>query len=105
MPVVAMALIFSLMVLAVWLIGILWAIALLIRFYAYIGLAVYLVWRSKRKHAELAASLERDAERKRQFNEQEMRAWRDPLENDGRNASRRDRALRSFDRTRDPPQT
>jgi membrane protein implicated in regulation of membrane protease activity len=101
---VAMALIFGVMVLAIWLIGVLWAIALLILFSAYIGLAVYLVWRSKRKHAELAESLQREAERERQFNEQEMRAWRDSLERDRRNASRRERALRSFDSTRDPPQ-
>jgi hypothetical protein len=100
---VAIALILGVMVLAVCLIGILWTLALLLPFYVYIGAAVYFIWRSKRKEAQLAESAERDIERQRRFNEQEMRAWRDSLEKDRRNVSRREKALRSFDRTRDPP--
>jgi hypothetical protein len=100
---VAMALISGVVVLAFCLIGLLWAVALLLPFYVYIGAAVYLIWRSKRKEAELAESVERDTQRQRLFNEQEMRAWRDSLEKDRRNVSRREKALRSFDRTRDPP--
>jgi hypothetical protein len=101
---VAIALIVGVVVLAVCLVGILWALALLIPFYIYIGLAVYLVWRGKQKEAELAKSVERENERQRLLNEQELRAWRDSLEKDRRSAARRERVLRNFDRTRDPPQ-
>jgi uncharacterized protein (DUF58 family) len=101
---VAIALIFGVVVLAICLIGILWTLALLLPFYAYIGAAVYLIWRSRRKEAELAKSVERDTVRQRLFNEQEMRAWHDSLEKDRKNLTRREKALRSFDRTRDPPQ-
>ncbi len=101
---VAIALIIGVVVLAIFLVGILWALALLIPFYVYIGLALYLVWRGKRKEAELAESVDREIERQRLFNEQELRAWRDSLEKERRSASRRERALRNFDRTRDPPQ-
>jgi ABC-type transport system involved in cytochrome bd biosynthesis fused ATPase/permease subunit len=100
---VAIALIFGAMVLAVCLIGILWALALLLPFYAYIGAATYLIWRSKQKEAELAESVARETERQRLLNEQEMRAWRASLENEQPDASRRERVLRRFDRTRDPP--
>jgi hypothetical protein len=91
-------------VLAVCLIGIFWAVAFLLPFYAYIGAAVYLIWRSKRKEAELADSVQKEAQRQKLFNEQELRAWRNSLENERRNASGRDKALRNFDRTRDPSQ-
>jgi|ERR1700733_10178567 hypothetical protein len=101
---VAMALIVGVVVLAVFLVGILWALALLIPFYVYIGLAAYLVWRGQKKEAELAESVEREIERQRLFNEQELRAWRNSLEKERQSASRRERALRNFDRTRDPPQ-
>jgi hypothetical protein len=101
---VAIALIVGVVVLAVCLVGILWALALLIPFYVYIGLAVYLVWRGKQKEADLAKSVERENERQRLLNEQELRAWRDSLEKERRSAVRRERVLRNFDRTRDPPQ-
>ena len=101
---VALALIFGVAVLAVLLIGLLWAVALLLSFYAYIGAAFYLIWRSKRKEAALMESMEREAERQRLFNEQEMRAWRDTLGKEQPNASRPENSLRSFDRTRDPSQ-
>jgi ABC-type transport system involved in cytochrome bd biosynthesis fused ATPase/permease subunit len=101
---VAIALIFCVVMLAVCLIGIIWALALLLPFYAYIGVAAYLIWRSKQKEAELAESVARETERQRLLNEQEMRVWRASLENEQRSASRRERVLRRFDRTRDPPQ-
>jgi hypothetical protein len=100
---VALALVFGVAVLAVLLIGILWSLAFLL-VYAYIGAAIYLIWRSKRKEAELVESMVREAERQRLFNEQEMRAWRDTLGKEQPNASRRENSLRSFDRTRDPSQ-
>jgi hypothetical protein len=99
---VAIALISGVVVLAVCLIGLLWTLALLLPFYAYVGAAVYLVWRRKHKEAELAEAMKRDAERERHFNAQETRAWRIALEKEQRNASRREKALRDFDRTRDP---
>jgi hypothetical protein len=99
----AIALILGVVVLAIFLVGVLWALALLIPFYVYIGLAAYLVWRGKQKEAELAESVERDVERQRLLNEQELRAWRSSLEKERRSASRRERALRNLDRTRDPP--
>ena len=45
---VAIVLIFVVVVLAVLLIGILWAIAFLLPFYAIIAVAAFLVWRGKR---------------------------------------------------------
>jgi hypothetical protein len=101
---VAIALIVGVVVLTVCLVGTLRVLALLLPFYAYIGLAAYLVWRGKKKEADLAESVEREIERQRLLNEQELRAWRASLEKERRNASRRERVLRNFDRTRDPPQ-
>jgi uncharacterized protein (DUF58 family) len=99
---VAIALIFVVVVLAVLLIGILWAIAFLLPFYAFIAVAAFLVWRGKQSDAEAAALVERDAERQRLFNEQETNAWRSSLEKDRRNTSEREKTLRSFDRNCDP---
>jgi hypothetical protein len=89
---VAIALIVGVVVIAVFLVGILWALALLIPFYVYVGLAAYLVWRGKQKEIELAASVEREIERQRLLNEQELRAWRNSLQKQQRSASRRERA-------------
>ncbi len=100
---IAIALILVGGVLAVLRIGILWAIAFLLPFYAFIAVAAFLVWRGKQGDAEAAASVERDAERQRLFNEQEKEAWRASLEKDRRNTSKKEKALRNFDRTRDPP--
>jgi hypothetical protein len=100
---VAIALIFCVLILAVCLIGILWTLVLLLPFYAYFGMAVYWVWRVKRKEAELAQSVEREAERQKAFNAQEMRAWGAALEKERRSDARREKVLRSFDKTRDPP--
>ena len=87
---VAIALVVGVVVLAIALIGLVWAMIFLLPFYAYVAAAVYLVWRSNRKHADLAASVAREAERQRLFNEQEMRAWRS-VEMDSRAASRREK--------------
>ncbi|MBN8991638.1 MAG: hypothetical protein J0H42_25655 [Rhizobiales bacterium] len=101
---VAIALIIGVVVLAVALVGLVWAVIVLLPFYAYVAIVVYLIWRSNRKHADLAASVKREADLQRHFNEQEMRAWRRSLEEDkSRTASRRERILRRFDEARDPP--
>jgi uncharacterized protein (DUF58 family) len=83
MPVaVAMVIIFGVVVFAIALIGLLWAIVFLLAFYAYVGIAVYLIWRSNRRKALLEASVVREVERQRLFNEQEMRAWNSSLDDD-----------------------
>ena len=64
MPVVAaMVLILGVVVFAIALIGLVWAIVFLLPFYAYVGIAVYLVWRSNRRKAELEATIVREVER------------------------------------------
>src|SRR6478672_10657419 len=103
MPVaVAMVLILGVMVFAIALIGLVWAIVFLLPFYAYVGLAVYLVWRSNRRKAELEASIVREVERQGLFNEQEMRAWRSSLEDERQKPPAED-VLRRFDTPRDQP--
>ena len=103
MPVaVAMVLILGVVVFAIALIGLVWAIVFLLPFYAYVGIAVYLVWRSNRRKAELEASIVREVERQRLFNEQEMRAWRSSLEDERQKPPAED-VLRRFDTPRDQP--
>ncbi|MBR1154607.1 hypothetical protein [Bradyrhizobium sp. JYMT SZCCT0428] len=99
---VAIALIAGVLVLAIALIGLVWAIIFLLPFYAYVALAVYLVRRSNRAQADLSASVEREAARQRRFNEQEMRAWNSSIEHDSRAASGRKKVVRRFDNERDP---
>lgn len=72
-------------------------------FYAYVAAAVYLVWRINRREADLLASLKRDIDKQKQFNEQEMRAWQKSLEKDRRSDLKRVEALRRFDNSRGPP--
>jgi uncharacterized membrane protein YbaN (DUF454 family) len=62
---VAIALIVGVVVLAIALIGIVWPMVVLLPFYLYIAVAIYLVWRSNRKHADLSASVQREAEMQR----------------------------------------
>ena len=100
MPVV-IARIVGVAVLAGFLIGVAWAIAVLLPFYAYVGLAFFFVWWSNRNRERQAASIELEAERQRQLNEQEMRAWTASLERGQRNASKREKMLRDLDRSRD----
>lgn len=76
----AIALIIIAAVLATALIGLIWAMIFLLPFYGWVAIAIYLVLRSSRKEADLSASLRREAERQRSFNEQEMRAWRRSVE-------------------------
>jgi hypothetical protein len=80
----AIALIIVAAVLAITLIGLIWAMIFLLPFYGYVAIVIYLVWRSHRKHAELSATVQREAERQRLFNEQEMRAWRRSMESEDR---------------------
>jgi hypothetical protein len=101
---VAIALIVGVVVLAIVLIGIIWSFLLLLPFYAFVGLAVLLLWRSRQKESAAAAEVAREAERQRLFNDQETHAWEAALKREQRNASKRKRTLRRFDDTRDPPQ-
>jgi hypothetical protein len=102
MPVaVAIVIILGVVVFAVALIGLVWAIFVLLPFYAYVGIAVYLVWRSNRRKAELEASIVREVERQRLFNEHEMRAWRSSLEDDRKKPLASEEVLRRFDSPRD----
>ena len=78
MPPLAIALIFCVVLFAVFLVGIAWALAVLVPFYAYVGLAIYLVWKSARRQADVETAVARDAERQRSFNDREMRAWKVP---------------------------
>ena len=94
---VAMVLILGVVVFAIALIGLVWVIVFLLPFYAYVGIAVFLIWRSNRRKAELEASIVREAERQRLFNEQEMRAWRSSLEDARQKPPAPEDVLRSFD--------
>ena len=100
---VAVALFVGVVVLATVLIGLFWAMVILLPFYVYVAAAVFLIWRSNRRHADLSASVERGAKRQRLLNEQEMRAWRNSLENESR--AGREKLVQRFDSTRDPPKT
>ena len=99
---VAITLIVGVVVLTIALVGIVWAMLVLVPFYAYLAIAIYLMWRSNRKHAELSEAIQREAERQRLFNEQEMRAWRRVIETEDRAASTRGGAETSH-RTNDKP--
>src|ERR1700761_2205960 len=99
---VAVALFVVAVFLTICLFGILWSLLFLMPFYAIVGVAVIFLWRIKRHQKAIARSVERDAERQRRFNEQETNAWRSAIENDDKNTSKRDRILRSIDRSRDP---
>jgi uncharacterized iron-regulated membrane protein len=94
---VAIVLIIGVVIIAIVLIGIIWSFLLLVPFYAFVGLAGFLIWRSRRKEAEIAAEVEREAQRQRLLNEQETRAWQASLQRE-----RREKILRRFDSTRDP---
>jgi hypothetical protein len=100
---VAIALILGVLLFAAFLVGIFWALVVLVPFYAYVGFALYWVWKSARKQANVTAAMQREAERQRSFNDQEMRAWNASIEKNQRNAAKRERTLRRFDQTRDPP--
>jgi uncharacterized protein (DUF58 family) len=100
---VAIALIIGVAVIAIVLVGVVWAILVLLPFYAILGVAVVLIWRARRRDAEAAESVSREAERQRLFNEQEHGAWQASLQKQQRNAAKRERMLRQFDSTRDPP--
>ncbi len=53
---VALALIVGIVMLAAILLGLLWAVAILLPFYAIVAAALYWIWRSNRKFADLSAS-------------------------------------------------
>ena len=102
---IAIAMMVVAVVIAIAIIGLLWAMVIMLPLYAYFAAAVYLVWRSNRNEAERQADksawLKREAERQRLFNEQELRAWYSSIEKDSRTASKREKVLRRFDSARD----
>jgi biopolymer transport protein ExbB/TolQ len=99
----AIALIFGVLLLAAVFFSVLWVLIFLVPLYVYTGAAAYLIWRTRRRESDLHASVRREAEQQRLFNEQEMRAWQATLGKNQRNAAKREKALRDFDRSRDPP--
>ena len=99
---VAVALFVGVVVLATVLIGLFWAMVILLPFYVYVAAAIFLIWRTNRRHADLSASVERGAKRQRLLNEQEMRAWRNSLEIES--GAGPEKQVRRFDSTRDPPE-
>jgi uncharacterized iron-regulated membrane protein len=101
---VVIVIIVGIMLIAVALIGLIWSVLLLVPFYAFVGGAVFLVWRGRRQQAEIADAVEHEAERQRLFNEQEQRAWQASLQKQQRIATKREKMLRRFDSTRDPPE-
>ena len=58
---VAIVLIIGVVIIAIVLIGIIWSFLLLVPFYPFVGIAGFLIWRSRRKEAEIAAEVEREA--------------------------------------------
>ena len=99
----AIALVVGVLLLAAVFFGVLWILIYLVPLYVYVGAAAYLIWRTRRRESDLHASVRRDAEQQRLFNDQEMRAWQATLGKHQRNAAKREKALRNFDRSRDPP--
>lgn len=100
----ALAFIFCVVLFAVFLVGIAWALAVLVPFYAYVGLAIYFVWKSARRQADVEAAVVRDAERQRSFNDREMRAWNALIEKGSAQLARRERAPGRLDQAGgDPP--
>jgi hypothetical protein len=100
---IAIALILLVILLAVVLIGVIWSLFLLTPFYAVAGIAVYFLWRGDRNRKNMDALTEREAEKQRLYNEQEMNAWRAVVEKDHRDALKRDRLTRSIKKSRDLP--
>lgn len=83
-------------------IGAAWVVAMLAPVGLLFWLAVLIV-RNHRKDAALADRLTREADRERELNMREYAAWRASVADARRRDSKRLRALRKFDSTRDPP--
>ena len=62
------------------LIGLAWMLLMLAPLYAFVGAVAYYIWRAQRRHADIAANLERSREQERHLNAQEYRAWRTAAE-------------------------
>jgi hypothetical protein len=77
--------------------------AVLVPFYAYVGLAIYLVWKRARRKADVKAAVARDAERQRSFNDREMRAWNAVNEKGQLNVAKSEQATPILQRRRDDP--
>lgn len=84
------------------LIGLVWVLVLCTPFFIMAGAAVYFIVRSNRRRADMTAFTARETERQRLLNVQEYNAWRSAVDETRRKASRREKALRQFDSTRDP---
>ena len=83
------------------LIGLAWTLFLLTPYYLVIGVVIYIVVRSKRRQAELAASVEIEAEWQRRLNAQELKAWHDAVDYRQKQLSKRETDLQRFDRRND----
>lgn len=79
---VAIAVIVCVVLFAALLLGVLWALIVLVPIYVVAGLTAHLVLKNARKEVDARAAVQRDAERQRAFNEREARAWRASIEKD-----------------------
>lgn len=83
----------------IFLFGLAWALIVVTPFYLPVGALIFIIARNARRRAELAAWAERHARMERKLNSQEFNAWHAVVEDERRKASRRDKALRRFDKT------
>jgi predicted membrane-bound mannosyltransferase len=89
--------------LALVLVGAVWTVVAITPVGVFATVAIFIVVRSKRRQAAIADALSRAADRERELNRQEFAAWREFAEEERQREARRQRALRKFDSTRDPP--
>jgi hypothetical protein len=66
--------------LAVVLVGAMWALVIITPMGVFIGLAVFLVLRSNQRRAAIADTLAREADRDRELNRREYAAWKEAVE-------------------------
>jgi uncharacterized membrane protein len=88
--------------LALVLVGAMWALVMIMPVGVFIGVAVFLLIRSNRRRAAIADALAREADRERELNRREYAAWKESVDEARRKDAKRLRALRKFDSTRDP---
>lgn len=89
--------------LAVVLVGAMWALVMITPLGVFVGVAVFFIIRSNRRRAATADTLTREADRERELNRKEYTAWKEAAEETQRKDAERLRGRRRFDSTRDPP--
>jgi hypothetical protein len=89
--------------LALVLVGAMWAVVMITPVGVFIGVAVFLSIRRNRRRAAIADALAREADRERELNRREYAAWKESVDETRRRDAKRLRALRKFDSTRDTP--